>query len=480
MRKKLLALLMCATMVLGTGVTAMAKTSDDAEKIYVSKDNANNADLFMQEFYKGDQAIVKTVFNPVEGASVEYGYLESGDTTMTKQVATVVWKKSGKYVPATQVAGDSLNLKAWETKDGVTVTATTDKVVDVVKAITGYTGDIYVKPSAGDVVKITKDSAQAVVANDKYYADAALNNLLYDTATTTSVAQDSDTVAKAAAAAWVTKTTYTGTAPIAVTVYDDNNKVSSVVLTDKTGANIVGVTDGYVDGTKNWVKYVGDGNLVVGSSNIFKSLDDSTVYTQMGFVEKNSEITAALSAALDNKEITKNAVAVSMRNFVVINVPTETLGLGVKANTLEAKACPLYDSTKISSGNYTFDADLLSRTGLSEVNAVSVYKLSAVPAKYDANYGLVRTLKNVATVKVDGTYAFDSSADWADGIFVFDEGTIEEEPTTDANDGVSDASKPATDNTASPKTGDVAPIAALAVVMMGAFGAMVVASKKRA
>ena len=33
---------------------------------------------------------------------------------------------------------------------------------------------------------------------------------------------------------------------------------------------------------------------------------------------------------------------------------------------------------------------------------------------------------------------------------------------------------------ASPKTGDVAPIAALAVVMMGAFGAMVVASKKRA
>ena len=36
------------------------------------------------------------------------------------------------------------------------------------------------------------------------------------------------------------------------------------------------------------------------------------------------------------------------------------------------------------------------------------------------------------------------------------------------------------DGTTSTKTGDVAPIAALAVVLMGAFGAMVVASKKRA
>ena len=45
------------------------------------------------------------------------------------------------------------------------------------------------------------------------------------------------------------------------------------------------------------------------------------------------------------------------------------------------------------------------------------------------------------------------------------------------NAGQADADKT---TTSSPKTGDVAPIAALAVVMMGAFGAMVVASKKRA
>ena len=66
---------------------------------------------------------------------------------------------------------------------------------------------------------------------------------------------------------------------------------------------------------------------------------------------------------------------------------------------------------------------------------------------------------------------------FVDGVFVFDKGELAAEPEADKNDGVSDKT---TDNTASPKTGDVAPIAALAVVMMGAFGAMVVASKKRA
>ena len=48
------------------------------------------------------------------------------------------------------------------------------------------------------------------------------------------------------------------------------------------------------------------------------------------------------------------------------------------------------------------------------------------------------------------------------------------------NAGQADSDTAATTGDKAPKTGDVAPIAALAVVMMGAFGAMVVASKKRA
>ena len=78
MRKKLLALLMCATMVLGTGVTAMASTADDAKKIYVNK-SGNNANLFMDEFYKGNETIVRKVYNPNAGDFVEYGYLNDAN-----------------------------------------------------------------------------------------------------------------------------------------------------------------------------------------------------------------------------------------------------------------------------------------------------------------------------------------------------------------------------------------------------------------
>ena len=88
---------------------------------------------------------------------------------------------------------------------------------------------------------------------------------------------------------------------------------------------------------------------------------------------------------------------------------------------------------------------------------------------------------SVATVAVDDTITFENGATFADGIFVFEKDELAAEPETDANDGVSDKDATSTtDTAASPKTGDVAPIAALAVVMMGAFGAMVVASKKRA
>ena len=129
-------------------------------------------------------------------------------------------------------------------------------------------------------------------------------------------------------------------------------------------------------------------------------------------------------------------------------------------------------------GNYTFDADLLSRTGLASAEAIDVYKVNTiVPTAYDTEYGFVNELKKVATAEVGGNFTFENAADFTDGYFLFDKGELAAEPEADKNDGVADKT---TDSTASPKTGDVAPIAALAVVMMGAFGAMVVASKKRA
>ena len=73
----------------------------------------------------------------------------------------------------------------------------------------------------------------------------------------------------------------------------------------------------------------------------------------------------------------------------------------------------------------------------------------------------------------DKSFVFDVTFTGDEDVIVFDQATVADKD----NAGQADADKPAD---ASPKTGDVAPIAALAVVMMGAFGAMVVASKKRA
>ena len=76
----------------------------------------------------------------------------------------------------------------------------------------------------------------------------------------------------------------------------------------------------------------------------------------------------------------------------------------------------------------------------------------------------------------DTKFTFDVTFTGDSDVIIFDQAG-----DASNNDGVADTTTAAAaNNSASPKTGDVAPIAALAVVMMGACGAMVVASKKRA
>ena len=123
-------------------------------------------------------------------------------------------------------------------------------------------------------------------------------------------------------------------------------------------------------------------------------------------------------------------------------------------------------------GTFTLDADLLSNSTLKDAKAVKVLKFTGYGSEYsDLFKNVIQGFKDNGVVEVGETITFDNITTLS-GVFVFDAATVE-------NAGQADADK-TTDNTASPKTGDVAPIAALAVVMMGAFGAMVAASKKRA
>lgn len=111
MRKKLLALMMCATMVLGTGVTAFAATSkSDAEKVYKADGNYKN---FFAEYYPEDSVVKADAYNGVKG-TVEYGYLENSAPELGSQYTPVVIYKAAdtindtvknEYYPATAVAG---------------------------------------------------------------------------------------------------------------------------------------------------------------------------------------------------------------------------------------------------------------------------------------------------------------------------------------------------------------------------------------
>lgn len=481
MRKKLLALLMCATMVLGTGVTAFAATSEsDAKKI--GGENANN---FMAEYWKADQAITSTTSNGANGM-VTYGYLEDNNTDVYHAYTPVVVYKNSKsatgYSQATKLSAVYDNATGYELAKNATAG---ENFVDVVPSLKGakvYTGlknDGTVDKDEEVVV-----SADTTIAGTTSYYDSNAN-LIFTVGTTNQASTDE--VAKAAADA----AKGSALAP--------NDKYAVYVQTIGGSKDLYLVSQGAtsatvektsaVDGTKAYVATKVSDNLVVAKKDgIIKSTDENAFGTIWSTVvaagEKFTDLDN-IQAAIDNEVFTKDAVAVKVSAYLQSSIATDdSLALENTGSYMNGLAKVLWNSTKIQGGQFTFDSDLISRTGFKGADAVNVFTVGYARTELDQNYGLVVPFNKLATVKVDSTIVFDKEAVYGDGIFVFDKGELAEEPTTDNNDGVSDAATTApaaTNNTAaSPKTGDVAPIAALAVVMMGACGAMVVASKKRA
>lgn len=417
MRKKLLALVMCATMVLGTAVTASAATSEkDAAKVY-----GENYEKFEAEYYPEDSIIKADAYNGKEG-TVEYGYLNADNGLAEQYKPVVVYK-----------AGAEIN----DTKKGVYYPAT---AVDGKFSVT--------EQSTGETV-----SAAAV----RRIRTAITNGSV------------------------------TAAGVYAVEVKDDNENSKQTVTVKVTGtapaltASYGVATEGMVTNTDKYVKAPSAGTLVKGSKSILKSTDENaygTLYANISAGDDLKDDLDAVISAIDSKVFSKDAVAVKVTAYLQGTVATYDLGLENK-NVYGGNAKLLYNVDKLQAGTYTFDSDLISRTAFKDAAAVNVFQPTFAKTKFDTEFGtLVKDFVKVATVEVGKTITFDNDATFVDGVFVFDKGELAAEPEADKNDGVSDTAT--TDNTTSPKTGDVAPIAALAVVMMGAFGAMVVASKKRA
>jgi hypothetical protein len=179
MRKKLLALLMCATMVLGTSVSAMALTLTEADYKTAQK-IINQGEKFYGEY--GDQTlevINYTNVNADNGKTVTWGFTNSTLTPVKikKDSTTGEWKALDKL--------DTANLKDYQ-KSGSQYTdasgnpvaaisydndGNVDHITFLVKTAGTRSGDTYTK---SDLVKTTVATGTAITSssNDAAAVDA--------------------------------------------------------------------------------------------------------------------------------------------------------------------------------------------------------------------------------------------------------------------------------------------------------------------
>ena len=448
MRKKLLALLMCATMVLGTAVTASAYTADDvtaAGKI-VDQYNYFKAEFNAGKFNETTDKEIKFTTNYVDGNTsfiFNYGLKNAKDG-------------NGNYV--TEVKLDKDNKKPLTkvnnpVKEGEAVVNTTATAVSGVKTLLGSdivvaTGDTTsranVSVKAGDVLAVQESGAvhfYYVAANDTYKnvtangARLASNQAIHRTTAGSDYACEGDTV-------------------LTLTEYD-----STVLTGTKVNGSVQDVFGVDVDG------YIPLEDKATTLVKAYTTLTDNYYVMVSDATDDKIDIAEALS----NGIITKDAVAVNMQFYKLDNSVVPNRNLSTTATEYGFKCLYHYTASRTDE-TVKVATDWLSRTNLKSATGVSVYILDEYIPTVTDFFQRLGSVYKIADV-VDGKF----SADYlVSGTYIFDVAAA-----TD-NAGQADADKPATDTTSSPKTGDVAPIAALAVVMMGAFGAMVVASKKRA
>jgi hypothetical protein len=272
----------------------------------------------------------------------------------------------------------------------------------------------------------------------------------------------------------VTKEGFESTATYPITKVDANgaltvdNAVSKVVAytpsetaytTTKDTFNSYGVDpDGYI-------------NLVDSSKKVLSLSKEIIDGYWVSVTEATSSI-GDVAQALADAEISSSAAAVDINVY--------KLEANKDANPTNETGMQKLSKVDVNDkvATVTFKADWLSRSSAKNANKVYVInpedpgKIATYFYKIGSVYEVADLADDAFTTNyiVSGTYIFDTVEDASqnDG--------VNDEATTAATTAAPAAETAAT----SPKTGDVAPIAALAVVMMGACGAMVVASKKRA
>jgi hypothetical protein len=486
MRKKLLALLMCATMVLGTAATAMAATpsADDytnATKVLkgwdtVSKEyDVSKKPVTFTTVYTDDVPTVVTYTWAFDDAS---GTIVKVDPSSTKNK----WAKATNDGQVLAAISDDYNYivtNSSVTTGNVVKSGNSLYYVSDVDDRTLEVGSTKLELKDGEYL-LTWNSAGASGAalQGTYIYDYAYGSVLVDgtTANTTlglkangNIATGATSSATVDASGKVTYTTSTTALPISYKVVTLTEFTAAETGTIATGSSIdaYGIdVDGYIALQDGEVGFTADASSAKPYYAVFGKADTTKL--------------ADVAQALADGTITKDAVAVSINFYEAVQASQNSKTANADGDTYRSNGrqdgfmtlIPV--SAKLSDTTVTFKTDWLSRTSVKNANAV--YLLDQNVTSLSSYFKQIDTVWKISDLEdesfsskylVSGTYIFDYNED------------------ASQNDGVSDTDTTATTTASttaatSPKTGDVAPIAALAVVMMGACGAMVVASKKRA
>ena len=408
---------MCATMILGTAVTAVAaplkEDYDNAKKIF-----DNGAKVIKEMDTNGSKKKVPVTVNVDLEGGVAYGFVNvnAGDTDKAPDYRAVRLNEKGDKALA-YIGEIAINKTK---KDDTVLVATNVSVVT---------------------------SAAIADAKVKYGLNAKLDNVK-----AAYVANISTVDKPAYKVAVVTLNGTTETTTTSVEYFTLKNA-------DKAGAKMAEDADFM---TKDKYSYDEANDVLYKAILQTSSTEGSYVYVPASTAYTDTEL-RTVAYALEAKTLTKDAIALVFDVEQIVK-NTDSATKDEHPYVLKAVTSPVADVT------LTLENDWFSNTKLFAKN-LKTFRVSNTWSS-DGKYNLLALVESGLDLSVP--YGkFDVTFNIVDGhsVVIFD---VDDAAAKD-NAGQADS-----DKTSSPKTGDVAPIAALAVVMMGAFGAMVVASKKRA
>ena len=388
---------MCATMVLGTAVTAVAAPSNDDYK---------NAETILKQYIADKGNIIGEYDAKKENVKFTTEYVKKDPVNNTVYTISYSYAFTGSEDSYVKINSDGKAL----TKVTDEVDASLDTANHKITASSLGNGNVIKVIEDGKLFYVKEDTSDLphVIADGEYVLNASVT-------TGATVAANTKVY---------TLTQFDGKATGTINYGVDANFV------DEYGVD----PDGYI-------------NLVAGSVSYKLSGKVADVYW-VALSAPSLTLKTDVANALVAGTITKSAAAVNVSVYKTVATDNKTYGVNEVQYGFQKL---IYVIADVASHAVTFKTDWLSQSSAKAANAVYLLNKD-IPTytEYFQKIGSVYKVSDLADDKFTTNYVVS-------GTYIFDVADVA--GATD-NAGQADADK-TTDSTSSPKTGDVAPIAAL-------------------